>query len=458
MREGATGADVGLPRRRQGRGLGRPGRVRAPQRARHRERDRRLPRGGRAAARARGHRGGADGGRAARERRRDRAAASRLAGALLRRARRRPSSCVRDANGDGLETVVIRPRFVWGRGDTTLLPALVELVRSGRFRWVGGGRPPDRHHARRQHGRGPLAGRDQGAGPGASTSSPTASRWCSASSSRGMLETQGVTPPTGSVPTAVARVAAGAAERLWRLLRRSGPPPLTRFAIWVSSQECTIDIRPGRARARLPAGQDRATRAWPSCCRLAGDRRSAWRPGSRRRAGSGRRRSRRRPRARPARRARRCGTRRSGCGRRACARRRRRGRAARGGGRRWGRRSGRGPTGCGRCGSSPPGAARRARARRPRRRGSRPGGRAPRAPPRASRGGASRSWWSGGASPSPNSDERLNRRPPHSGHPGTGSRSCKRYREAARVAAEGTGPCQGSGAEGFHRILSSGWG
>src|SRR5918998_3755981 len=47
---------------------------------------------------------------------------------------------VRDANGDGLETVVVRPRFVWGRGDTTLLPASAELVRSGRFRWVGGGR------------------------------------------------------------------------------------------------------------------------------------------------------------------------------------------------------------------------------------------------------------------------------------------------------------------------------
>src|SRR5215216_3606229 len=47
---------------------------------------------------------------------------------------------VRAADGDGLETVVVRPRFVWGRGDTTLLPALTEMVRSGRFRWVGGGR------------------------------------------------------------------------------------------------------------------------------------------------------------------------------------------------------------------------------------------------------------------------------------------------------------------------------
>ena len=46
---------------------------------------------------------------------------------------------VRAANGHDLETVVVRPRFVWGTGDTTLLPALVELVRSGRFRWVGGG-------------------------------------------------------------------------------------------------------------------------------------------------------------------------------------------------------------------------------------------------------------------------------------------------------------------------------
>ena len=46
---------------------------------------------------------------------------------------------MRAANGDGLETVVVRPRFVWGRGDTTLLPALTEMVRSGRFRWVGGG-------------------------------------------------------------------------------------------------------------------------------------------------------------------------------------------------------------------------------------------------------------------------------------------------------------------------------
>ena len=42
-------------------------------------------------------------------------------------------------NREGFETVVVRPRFVWGRGDTTLLPTMVQMVESGRFAWIGGG-------------------------------------------------------------------------------------------------------------------------------------------------------------------------------------------------------------------------------------------------------------------------------------------------------------------------------
>jgi len=37
-------------------------------------------------------------------------------------------------------TVVVRPRFIWGQGDTTLLPQLVAAVKRGRFGWLGGGR------------------------------------------------------------------------------------------------------------------------------------------------------------------------------------------------------------------------------------------------------------------------------------------------------------------------------
>jgi len=168
--------------------------------------------------------------------------------ALYSSTKAKAEQLVRAANGDGLETVVIRPRFVWGRGDTTLLPALVELVGSGRFRWVGGGR----HLTATTHVDNTVEGLWLGA-----TKAPAGSVYFVTDGDPVvfrefvslMLETQGVEPPTGSVPAAVAGVAARVTERLWRLLRRSGPPPLTRFGVWVSSQECTIDI--GRAEREL---------------------------------------------------------------------------------------------------------------------------------------------------------------------------------------------------------------
>lgn len=56
------------------------------------------------------------------------------------RSKARAEQAVVAANGvGGMETLVVRPRFVWGPGDTTLLPAIVELIRAGKFAWVGGG-------------------------------------------------------------------------------------------------------------------------------------------------------------------------------------------------------------------------------------------------------------------------------------------------------------------------------
>jgi nucleoside-diphosphate-sugar epimerase len=43
------------------------------------------------------------------------------------------------ANAPGFATVVIRPRLIWGAGDTTLLPDIVATVKSGRFAWIDGG-------------------------------------------------------------------------------------------------------------------------------------------------------------------------------------------------------------------------------------------------------------------------------------------------------------------------------
>jgi nucleoside-diphosphate-sugar epimerase len=35
--------------------------------------------------------------------------------------------------------IVVRPRFVWGRDDTTALPQLVAAAHSGKLVWIGGG-------------------------------------------------------------------------------------------------------------------------------------------------------------------------------------------------------------------------------------------------------------------------------------------------------------------------------
>lgn len=155
---------------------------------------------------------------------------------------------VREANGDGLETVVVRPRFVWGSGDTTLLPAIVDIVRSGRFRWIGGGR----HLTDTTHVDNTVEGLWLGA-----TKAPAGGIYFVTDGEpvvfreflERMLATQGVSVPDKSVSAGVAAAAAAGAERVWRLLRRPGAPPLTRFAVWVSSEECTLDI--SRARTEL---------------------------------------------------------------------------------------------------------------------------------------------------------------------------------------------------------------
>jgi nucleoside-diphosphate-sugar epimerase len=153
----------------------------------------------------------------------------------------RAEQVVRDAGRDGLETVVIRPRFVWGRGDTTLLPAITKLVESGRFRWLGGGRQlTDTTH---------VDNTVEGLWLGA-TKAPAGGVYFVTDGApvvfrefvTRMLATRGVTPPDKSLPAGVARATAIAAERAWRTFRLPGSPPVTRFAIWASSEECTIDI------------------------------------------------------------------------------------------------------------------------------------------------------------------------------------------------------------------------
>lgn len=148
----------------------------------------------------------------------------------------------------GLETIVVRPRFVWGPGDTTLVPTMAEMVRSGRFRWIGGGRhlTSTLHIDNCVHAL--VLAADHGTSGAAyfvTDGEPVEFR----AFVTALLAARGVTPGDGSVSGPVARAVARAAEAAWRILPLPGAPPLTRFGSWFASLECTLDD--SRARADL---------------------------------------------------------------------------------------------------------------------------------------------------------------------------------------------------------------
>jgi nucleoside-diphosphate-sugar epimerase len=168
--------------------------------------------------------------------------------ALYSSTKARAEEAVIEANQNGLETVVVRPRFVWGRGDTTLLPAMTEMVRAGRFAWIAGGRhlTSTTHVDNVVHGL--LLGAERGAPAGVyfvTDGEPVVFR----DFVTRLLATQGVTPPDRSLPAPVASAVATVGETAWRLLPLPGRPPLTRLAVWLSALEATIDIT--RARTEL---------------------------------------------------------------------------------------------------------------------------------------------------------------------------------------------------------------
>jgi nucleoside-diphosphate-sugar epimerase len=157
-------------------------------------------------------------------------------------------AAVVSANGGGLETIVIRPRFVWGPGDTTLIPVMIELVESGRFRWIGGGGQLTSTTHLDNCVEGLVLAADKGT-PGAAYFVTDGTPVVFREFVTALLATRGVQPPDANVPRPVAAAAARAAEAAWRLLPLGGHPPITRFAVWVASLECTLDD--SRARADL---------------------------------------------------------------------------------------------------------------------------------------------------------------------------------------------------------------
>jgi nucleoside-diphosphate-sugar epimerase len=143
------------------------------------------------------------------------------------------------ANAPGFATLSIRPRFVWGPGDQTILPVLEAMVRSGQFVWIDGGRAltSTTHIANLVHG--VELALERGTGGNAYfviDEGVTPMREFLTA----LLATRRLTPPAKTIPGWLARTLGTATETTWRVLGKTSDPPLTRFAASMMSRDCTI--------------------------------------------------------------------------------------------------------------------------------------------------------------------------------------------------------------------------
>jgi len=152
------------------------------------------------------------------------------------------------ANSREMRTVAVRPRLVWGPGDTTVLPFILDAARQGRWAWVGGGTylTSTCHVLNVCEGIECAAERGKGGQTYFLTDgAPLEFREFITRSAAA----HGVEMPDRSIPYRVARTAAVAMDRGWRVLRLKGEPPVSEAAVALGGHEITVDDR--RAREEL---------------------------------------------------------------------------------------------------------------------------------------------------------------------------------------------------------------
>jgi len=155
---------------------------------------------------------------------------------------------VRAAADTDFCTLSLRPRFVWGPGDRTIVPEALAMIERGAFVWIDGGcaRTSTTHidnlvfatECALAHGRG-----------GEAYFVTDGEVHDFRSFLTRLLEAHGVTPPDRSVPGWLVRPLAAGVEGIWRVLGIRSEPPLSRHAVALLSCDCTL--RDDKARAEL---------------------------------------------------------------------------------------------------------------------------------------------------------------------------------------------------------------
>ncbi len=156
-----------------------------------------------------------------------------------------------DDDARGLRTVSIRPRGIWGPGDTQLFPRLVQWTREGRLARLGRGDPlqdfayvdnvVDAHLAAAEK----LAEEPDVVGGKTYFISDGAPIGCWTMVGK-CLATAGLRGPTKVVPLGLARFLGAFIETAWKLFRIDSEPRLNRYKVTALTEPCHFDISAAR--------------------------------------------------------------------------------------------------------------------------------------------------------------------------------------------------------------------
>lgn len=143
------------------------------------------------------------------------------------------------ANSESLTTIALRPRFIWGPGDTTLLPAIESMAAAGNWVWVNHGRAmtSTTHIDNLVHAI--MLALEKGRG-GQAYFVLDDGRHSLHEMITGMAAAKALTLSGKSIPRWLADTLGYVFEGLYRLFRLQGAPPLTRFAAVIMSRDCTL--------------------------------------------------------------------------------------------------------------------------------------------------------------------------------------------------------------------------
>ncbi|MGE0530807.1 MAG: NAD-dependent epimerase/dehydratase family protein [Hyphomonadaceae bacterium] len=151
----------------------------------------------------------------------------------------RAEELVEAANTPDFQTIILRPRFIWGPGDTTLLPVIEHMAKSGQWQWINDGqaKTSTTHIANLVHAIELALTRGHGGqvyfilDDGVRTMKEIISA---------IAATRGITLPNKSVPSWAADTLAAVVEGAWRTFNLKGEPPVTRFGAMIMSRDSVL--------------------------------------------------------------------------------------------------------------------------------------------------------------------------------------------------------------------------